>query len=486
MKRQQSKSTAMKETVFCFFLFALLCNARADNPPFTVLTGIYDQSKPTNLGLTRPGGIETYTIFAPVDSTDHYSNGVVMVAFKDTLYCQWQSSETNEDSDDTWVAYSKSTDGKTWTDPMEIAATLANGKCSSGGWWVNGDTLVAYINVWPNSVWPRGGFTYYKSTTDGINWSDMKPVLMANGDTMNGIFEQDPHRLPGGRIINAAHFQTGLRICPIYTDDSSGVRGWNKGDYTILSVSDNISREIEPSWYLRSDDTIVMIFRDQDGTFKKLASISGDNGETWSTSVLTNMPDARTKQCAGNIGDSTAYMVGNPVNNSTRIPLVITLSKDGQLFNTAYLLREGGDSIQPIRYSGTAKRSGYHYPKSMIYKDTLYVSYSTNKEDVEYSRIPLDSLVLDTITVIVGAPSLSVSNTIEISINTNGILKVSNNDNSDKGLVSIYNIQGQLLYRGKMNDPEMYYDMRQHPAGAYIVDVRTGIERKTQLISNLY
>jgi hypothetical protein len=158
---------------------------------------------------------------------------------------------------------------------------------------------------------------------------------MVDGDTLKGIFEQDPHALPDGRIINAAHFQPGLFVSPIYTDDPSGIRGWIRADYTNLPEFGSISREIEPSWFLNSEDTIVMTFRDQNSTCYRLASVSGDRGESWSTAVLTDMPDSRSKQSAGNIGDSTAFMVGNPADNKTRIPLAVTLSRDGKFFNTA-------------------------------------------------------------------------------------------------------------------------------------------------------
>jgi hypothetical protein len=304
---------------------------------------------------------------------------------------------------------------------------------------------------------------------------------MDNGDTLNGIFEQDPHELPDGRIIGAAHFQPGLLVSPVYTDDPSGTRGWIRANYTNLSVNGDLSREIEPSWFLRSDDTIVMTFRDQNSTFLRLASVSGDRGENWSTPVLTDMPDSRSKQSAGNLADSTAFMVGNPVNNKTRIPLVITLSRDGHFFNTAYVLREGGDSIQELRYSGTAKRSGYHYPKSMVHDDHLYVSYATNKEDAEYTRIPLTSLVPDTSTPILASPFLSVNQNIEIRYHANGIIDVSFQDYQEKGIVSIYNLNGQLLYKNKINNAMVSYNTEPDPPGIYIIVVSTNLGRKTEL-----
>ena len=295
MKLLLSLSSAIKTSVLCI-LFLLFNNTlKADIPPFTVLSSIFDQTETDSLGLTTAEGTETITIFAPVDTTNKFSNGVVMVAFKDTLYCMWQSSAQDEDAADTWVAYSKSTDGINWSTPMVLAESIADGYCSSGGWWVNGDTLVGYINVWPNVLTDRGGYTSYVSSTDGSNWSEMQPVLMVNGDTLMGIFEQDPHALPDGRIINAAHFQPGLLLSPIFTDDTSGVRGWVKASMTNLPYYSAITREIEPSWYLRDDDTLVMVFRDQNSTYYKLASVSGDRGETWTTPILTNMPDSRSK-----------------------------------------------------------------------------------------------------------------------------------------------------------------------------------------------
>lgn len=386
----------MKKTAVGMFmaLLAYAGNLRADVPPFVVSDGLYDASNTVTLGLSVAAGTETVTVFSPTDATDRFSNGVVMTSFKGDLYCMWQSSKKDEDAADTWVAYSRSTDGgKTWSEPMVLIPTLENGYHSSGGWWVTDETLVAYINTWPSGLEPKGGYTQYMTSQDGLKWSEPADVKMADGTSLNGIFEQDPHAIPGGRIVNAAHFQPGLHVVPIYTDDPLGVSGWKKGAF---SYTDNgaLSRELEPSLYSKADGTLVMVFRDQNSSFLKMAATSIDRGETWSKAVLTAMPDSRSKQSAGNLPDGTAYIASNPVDNKLRIPLVLTLSKDGTTFDHAYLLRANGDDIQPLRYEGSAKRAGYHYPKSMVAGDYLYVAYTTNKEDVEYTRVPLSAISL--------------------------------------------------------------------------------------------
>ena len=354
--------------------------------------GVIDTTNHETVGLQPDNRIKTITIFKAGEHTDHYANGVVMTAFKGKLYCMWQSSPKDEDSDDTWVAYSMSSDeGITWSKPQPLALPTEDYYCTSGGWLVRGDTLTAFIDTWQKGLEPRGGKTNYMMSTDGEAWSQMLPVRMADGSVMEGVLEQDPYPLPDGRLVGASHFMPGLHICPVFTDDPSGVRGWRKG---LFESEDNgkQSREIEPSQYRQPDGTLVMLFRDQKSSFRKLASVSKDRGEHWSKSVMTNIPDARTKQCAGNLPDGRSFMVACPANDKRRWPLVLHLSQDGIIFDKAILLRSGlpGD-LPPRRYEGRYKTLGYNYPKAMTYQGNLYVSYSTNKEDVECTVIPLQS-----------------------------------------------------------------------------------------------
>lgn len=352
--------------------------------------GVIDTTQYETLGLPKSDAVKTVTIFHATDDSDHYANGVVMTAFKGRLYCMWQSSPKDEDSDDTWVAYSQSADGGlTWSAPAALSVPTDTHYCTSGGWLVRGDTLTAFIDTWEKGLDPRGGKTCFITSTDGQSWSELQPVRMADGSEMEGVLEQDPYTLPDGRLVGATHFMPGLHICPVYTDDTTGRSGWHRGDFQGEDRGKQ-SRELEPSQYVKPDGTIVMLFRDQSSTFLKLASLSTDRGETWTKPQLTNMPDGRTKQCAGNLPDGTSYMVSCPANDKRRWPLVLQLSHDGTTFCEALLLRSGAASdLPPRRYEGRYKTLGYSYPKAIVYGGCLYVSYSTNKEDVECTIIPL-------------------------------------------------------------------------------------------------
>lgn len=93
----------------------------ADNLPY-LAEGVIDTICHETVGLQRNETVRTVNIFTATDHSGHYANGVVMTAFKGKLYCMWQSSPKDEDSDDTWVAYSISSDeGMTWSAPQPLS-----------------------------------------------------------------------------------------------------------------------------------------------------------------------------------------------------------------------------------------------------------------------------------------------------------------------------------------------------------------------------
>ena len=124
-------------------------------------------------------------------------------------------------------------EGKTWSAPMVLAEDIENGYCSSGGWHATADTLVAYINTWPDNLSPKGGYTRYITSTDGINWSAPADVTMADGARIEGIFEQDPHVLPNGRIVNAMHKQPGTESDAYLYRRSSGSERVERGCFHL-------------------------------------------------------------------------------------------------------------------------------------------------------------------------------------------------------------------------------------------------------------
>ncbi|MBR9792632.1 MAG: exo-alpha-sialidase [Gammaproteobacteria bacterium] len=329
-----------------------------------------------------------YRVFKAIENDAQYNHGAVLFHFNGQLFCQWQTSKRDEDGPDTHVLYSVSDDGRQWQPPRTLAAIRDDAIVTSGGWWSDGNQLVAFVNVWPKQLSPKAGHTEYAISRDGLNWSPFKPVTNATGKPLRGIIEQDLKALPSGRVLTAFHRQPGLIATPYYTDDPLTISGWTAGNFNNLPHKGSISRELEPSWFRKPGGEIVMTFRDQAGSFKILAAQSDDNGASWTSAEITNVPDSRAKQSAGNLPDGTAFIVNNPTGNKTRLPLVILLSRDGEEFNRAMVLR-GQDQLPAMRFAGKYKRVGYSYPKSYVWNNALWVSYAVNKEDIAVTRLAL-------------------------------------------------------------------------------------------------
>jgi len=330
-----------------------------------------------SLGLSRRADTQWINVF----QSDGYVNNAVLTHFKGRYYCMWQQSEKDEDTPDTGIFFSVSDDGLSWCLPSILVGPTETFFASPGGWIQRGDSLTALINCIYADDRSKGGCAFYTTTTDGSAWSSLRPVLMADGTPVQGIFEQDPMTLPRGRTVGAVHFQPGTKLCPVYTDDPSGIRGWKKAVFP-----EGEGRPIEPSQYLAPDGKLVLFMRDQQSSFRKLFSLSADEGESWTAPQLSNIPDSRSKQCSGTLPDGRTFWVGNPTGNKSRRALALALSEDGYLFDKAYLLASPED-LPARRKDGRYKTLGYNYPKATLIGGTLWIALTINKEDVALVRL---------------------------------------------------------------------------------------------------
>ena len=319
--------------------------------------------------------------WAEVHRSDGYVNNAVLTRFKGQFYCMWQESAQDEDTPDTRIMFSRSVDGRSWEAPSLLVPPTEDFFASPGGWLPRGDTLTALVNYICATDRTKGGKAFFISTTDGERWCAPEPVLMANGTPVEGIFEQDPLTLPCGRTVGAVHFRPGATLCPVYTDDPAGTEGWKKAVFP-----EGEGKPLEPSQYETRDGRLVMFFRDQQSSFRKLYSLSADRGVSWSAPQLSDIPDSRSKQCAGSLPDGRSFWVGNPTGCKSRRCLVLAFSEDGYLFDKAYLLAGPGD-LPSRRKEGRYKTLGYNYPKAFVQDDTLWIALTVNKEDVCVVRV---------------------------------------------------------------------------------------------------
>ena len=345
--------------IACLAVLLQACASRGERFP-GVPEGLFDLTDTVTLGLARLSGCERIV----VHESPGYVNNVLLTAFDGKYYCMWQSSVKDEDTPDTRVVYATSPDGVYWEGPMDLAVPTDSTFVTPGGWLRRGETLTAVLNYICAPDRSKGGTAWFTSTQDGVAWSAPQPLRMADGRPLPGI----------------------LRVNPVYTDDPAALTGWTEAAFPAGEGS-----PLEPSLYVAIDGKLVMLFRDQASSFVKLASVSEDRGPSWTAPMKTNIPDSRSKQCAGTLPDGRAFWVGNPTGNKSRRALALALSADGYSFDKAFLLACPAD-LPSRRREGRYKTLGYNYPKAVVLGDTLWISLSINKEDAVLYRVPLKSL----------------------------------------------------------------------------------------------
>jgi len=142
------------------------------------------------------------------------------------------------------------------------------------------------------------------------------------------------------------------------------------------------------SFFHRKDGKVVGLWK------SRWASITSDEGKTWSKPVeVPTLVMAQAKVWGQRTDDGRYALLYNPRNdNRHRYPLAIVTGEDGITFDN--LLTVQGE-VPPRRYNGTDKAFGMQYVRGIAEGDgnppgnDLWVAYSSNKEDVWVSRIPV-------------------------------------------------------------------------------------------------
>lgn len=356
--------------------------------------------------------METHTLYTGNPESGTYSHHSHITYFDDVLLATWDNQVKDENGSGQQGLYRKSFDrGRTWT-PVEplfpsqdrrvaiSEAYIGTRHMTSNGFIVIEGTLFALtlVSEWTGpsieekrrkhighlcrALDPRGEL-------GGLFWLSESAPLPVDGF---------PSYKPGDpELVKKIREHVKLPGKELQLDFSE-----------IRPISDDEHRLSEPvPSYAIADGSWVRLFRDmghRDARTQKekegsksrrlYASISNDNGVSWSVPERTGFPDACARSNAGKLPDGQVYIINNliPMNPGGlggRSMLTISLSDDGLNFDRVAIIRF---ISPPIRHEGLEKTIGYQYPHSVVDGDDLWVLYSVNKEDVQVTRIPLETL----------------------------------------------------------------------------------------------
>jgi hypothetical protein len=135
------------------------------------------------------------------------------------------------------------------------------------------------------------------------------------------------------------------------------------------------------------DGRVLALFRNNEQCL--YASASQDNGQSFFLPQKTVFPNDSARFCFGRLPDNRLYYVGNPILNSGRNPLVISISNNEKDFEQSYIIKTGANEK---RFQGIAKGGLWGYPHAVVYKNRMFVIYSSQKESIYVSALSIKDL----------------------------------------------------------------------------------------------
>jgi hypothetical protein len=167
----------------------------------------------------------------------------------------------------------------------------------------------------------------------------------------------------------------------------------NPSTFWSVAQQAHFANLCEGAFYQTDDGVLHMLLRSTGSSwpppsFHLWESRSTDNGATWDTPRETAFSNTDAKFHFGRLPDGRFYAVSNPVGVG-RIPLVLSLSRDGVHFDQHFML---GEQHYKRRFDGAAKGGDYSYPHSLVFEGRLYVIVARQKEQEEVFSVALEDL----------------------------------------------------------------------------------------------
>lgn len=319
-------------------------------------------------GGTLPG--RRHVVYQAVEGKTGFNMHPYIAWHAGRFWAMWSTNRIRDLQSGQYVRYATSVDGKRWSEARALTPSEEGYRTFARGFWVRDGELIA-LAARDEAVRPLFGPGL---TLLGYRWNGQRfeaPVVIAR-DAINNF---PPRKTASGDWLMSKRDHK-MNVSML----RGGVR--SVSDWTAIAIEQKGLDE--PEWWTAANGDVHIAFRDGARSRRLYRSVN------FAPPVMTNFPDATAKFNVLRLASGKYAMASNTNTNGTRIPLSLSLSEDGVVFDTIFTIR---DEPTMYRYSGKDPGyRGYHYPQLLERGGFLYVIHAENMEDIVVTRIPCDSL----------------------------------------------------------------------------------------------
>lgn len=324
----------------------------------------------------------TSTVYAGQAGKSQFNLHSYLAHFDGQFFAMWSSAAKNEEDPDQQLLFATSRDGHAWTAPRVLAADPdgAQGplRWIARGLFVRDGKLYALgARVASADYHLRGKAPVWRDLT--LLWFEWTgKVWREKGVFAKNCMNNFPPEKLGERWFMPCR-DSNMELFSAFAPAAEPIR-WS---YAPLAAPPPFERLDEPTWFVGADAVAHLVIRDNNKSRRLIHMVSRDQGNTWSAAVQTNYPDATSKNYIGRLSTGAYYLINNP-NPEGRDPLAISFSKDGWSFFQPKAIRMNAPARRFRPGKGTLQ-----YPHAIEHNGSLWAIYSTNKEDIQITEIPL-------------------------------------------------------------------------------------------------
>jgi hypothetical protein len=334
-----------------------------------------------------------------------YNHAPMLSHWKDRFWLLYRSGPVHEHQQPCYAPITWSEDGRSWAKPRTLfpARRFRNRKQDDAiqysishqrmGWYVSPDGRLIASGFYGMPGTPNDGKGVGRVVREVYGPDDYGPIYWVRYNPFQGYGPDDSPHYP---YYTASPDPGFVKAVDALLADKLVVQQWYEEDRDtsdgFFAYAGGNARYLKAfNWYVRPDGKIVGMWK-----WKKMAVAGAwEPGEISVQGVGADVYYGGAKIWGQRTSDGRYVLAYNPVLNTTwRHPLSVTTGADGMSFDTYFLNVHGETPL--MRFGGANKDGGgAQYVRGIIPGNgtppdgALWLTYSSNKEDLFVTRVPV-------------------------------------------------------------------------------------------------